>query len=104
MTYYYLDENKNPIRCDLKTWTIKFDNQNRVVKQEEVNDKYVSTMFLGLDHNYLEDNDNPHIFETMIFQNNDWQDIYCERYSTYQEAEEGHEKAVQLVKQGFKWE
>src|SRR5260221_5141744 len=98
---YILDENKNVIEADLMTWA-KFleDKKNqRIIKKETIKDLLVSTIFIGLDHNLagliIEGAHRPHIFETMVF--NSVTEIYCDRYSTWKEAEEGHAKAGQWV-------
>jgi hypothetical protein len=71
--------------------------QDRTVKKDKITshgvDVTVSTVFLGLDHNW---GDGPPIlFETMIFGGE--RDEYQERYSTWGEAEEGHQRAIELV-------
>lgn len=97
--YYILDENNNPKKAELLEWAkwsgqvdvrkIKFDSfENGTGK---IN---VSTVFLGLDHNF-DDNGPPLVFETMIF--GGIHDQYQDRYSTIEEALAGHETAVQLV-------
>lgn len=54
----------------------------------------VSTTFMGIDHNFSDDGP-PLLFETMIFggPHNDYQ----ERYSTWDEAERGHLRALELA-------
>lgn len=107
--YYYLNEDKTTSKCDLHTWgeqTQKMcDTDSKHVASDILEDKWVSTVWLGLDHN-LNDKGDPLIFETMIFDHSDGKtdmsDIYCERYSTWQEAEEGHKKALEWVKNGCK--
>jgi hypothetical protein len=54
----------------------------------------VSTVFLGLDHNFGFGR-KPLLFETMIFGGK--HDQYQERYSTYKEAEKGHAVALELA-------
>jgi hypothetical protein len=49
--------------------------------------QYVSTVFLGLDHNFGREGA-PLLFETMVF--GGAQDGQQERYSTWEEAEAGH--------------
>jgi len=56
----------------------------------------VSTVFLGLDHNWGH-HDLPILFETMVFGGE--MDQECERYSVRQEALEGHAEMVELVKE-----
>lgn len=53
----------------------------------------VSTVFLALDHGYGDEP--PLLFETMIFGGE--HDDYQERYSTWEEAEAGHKRAVKMV-------
>lgn len=108
--YYILDDNNKPIPSDILGFS-KFCEEEWskyaagkvskiVVKKDEVKDKEVSTVFLGLDHNYI-NKGAPLVFETMVFNlGGGCLEIYCERYSTYEEALAGHQKAVQWVKQG----
>ena len=63
---------------------------NLIVKSGE--DIRVSTVFLGLDHGFGAEE--PVLFETMIFGGE--YDEYCERYCTWDEAVEGHAKAVEM--------
>lgn len=90
--YYRLDENNIPIPCSMEEWC----GAHKRVGDDDITDKIrVSTIFLGLDHNWA---DGPVIlFETMIFGGK--HDEYQERYSTWDEAVEGHKKAIELVKQ-----
>lgn len=54
----------------------------------------VSTVFLGINHRFIPDQ-SPLLFETMVFggtmDNAQW------RYSTWEEAEAGHEKVLQQL-------
>lgn len=55
--------------------------------------KVVSTVWLGLDHNYF--GGPPLIFETMVFPSeDDWTAEDSDRYSTEAEARAGHEAMV----------
>ena len=86
----------------VKTDDIEKGIHHRWRKQETVNDKFVSTVFLPVDHN-TRPSGKPLVFETMVFEDeNIGIEIYCERYSTYQEALEGHERAIEWVKNGCK--
>ena len=68
----------------------------------KVNGKWVSTVFIGLDHRWLDDG-KLEIFETMVFdEGKESTEDYCERYATWDEALEGHGRAVQWVKDGCK--
>lgn len=104
-SHYILDENKNVIPATLMEWGCFLEKHrlDRIVSREEINGLRVSTVFIGLDHSWLprdHKDHKPDIFETMVFKNES--DIYCERYSTWQEAEYGHKKAVEWVLNGCK--
>jgi len=91
---YILDENNNPISCnDIKKWGKWFQVNDKTVSFTEKNGIRVSTVFLGLDHQYGEGE--PILFETMIFGGKE--DQYQERYSSYKDAEKGHIKACKLA-------
>lgn len=68
------------------------DPKKKIVKQEELpNGKFVSTVWLGLDHQFGDGP--PLIFETMVF-SPDRNDEDMERYTTEEEALKGHEEMV----------
>lgn len=98
--YYRLNEDNKAIPCSLLEWSdyIKSPVLSRIVKQEQILDHMVSTVFLGINHNFFDDGKSPHIFETMIFPKETLSDIYCERYSTWEQAEKGHQKAIEWLK------
>ena len=98
--YYILDQNNNPVPVpDVKDWALMFDRENRVVKKTTTShNHFVSTVFLGLDHSWTEDK--VLLFETMIFSEDKDVDEYQERYSTWKEAEEGHDKIVAELEAG----
>lgn len=101
---YFILKGKKAIPCNLLEWSTWFENApDRSVGDTHINDYWISTVFLGLNHNCYSNQiqKKPHIFETMVFDKND-RDIYCDRYSTWEEAEAGHEKAIQWVKNGCK--
>ena len=54
----------------------------------------ISTVFLAINHGFSSDSV-PLVFETMIFGGKF--SGYCERYSTWQDAEEGHKRAKAMV-------
>mgnify|MGYP001601837219 CR=1 FL=1 len=59
----------------------------------------ISTVFLALDHDHSGKGP-PVLFETMVFLGDSGEDLYCERYHIWDEAEAGHKIAVQWVKDG----
>ncbi len=107
--YYKLDENKNVVPGTMDDVEEIFTNHHKkIVKQENVGDKFISTVFLSIDHGYPRRSDHtenyrPVVFETMI--NDETKDKwlnYQERYHTWKEAEEGHQRAIEWVKNGCK--
>lgn len=91
----YILHNQEPLVCpDLLVWARWMDDRNNTkIKRDELPDNItVSTVFLGLDHNYGEGK--PILFETMIF---GWEHgEYQERYCTWDEAIKGHQKAIEM--------
>ena len=80
----------------LKLWK---DPANKVVKQDIIGDKIVSTVWLGLDHNFEPDG-KPLIFETMIFgafDGGDGTEEFCRRYPNEFMALEGHAFAIKVA-------
>lgn len=75
--YYKLD-GKIPIRCNNIEWSNLFERSNRIVAKTKKNDIVVSTVFLGIDHQY--NNGPPILFETLIFGGEYNEDQW--RYST----------------------
>jgi len=90
---HWILEGKVPKQADLMTWATWFEKAHRHVAQSEQNGVKVSTVFLGLDHQWGDGP--PLIFETMIFggEHDEWQ----ERCSTWDEAEAMHKKACALA-------
>lgn len=97
MTKKYILEGKEPkLVEDVIEWGRWFETADRhVAKTDLPNNVRVSTVFLGLDHNFL--GGKPILFETMIFGGK--HDQYQERYFTWEEAEKGHKQAVAIAKE-----
>ena len=93
-TRYILEGRKVRETDDLIEWAKAFENNNRIIKQTELpNGKYISTVFLGIDHNF--GGGTPLLFETMVFpRKGEWNDVDSERYETIFNAELGHEDMV----------
>lgn len=88
-TYILAEDGKTPIICnDPIIWGAWLKNADRHVDKTEKGDIKVSTVFLGLDHGM---GNLPILFETMIFGGENDEEQW--RYSTWEEAEEGHRKA-----------
>jgi len=101
--WYILDENKNPVPANNRfdAERLLLDNSRRRVALDEIIvEDYaititVSTVFLVLDHNHSSKG-KPILFESMIFHGELNQSM--NRYCTWKEAEKGHQKMVELVK------
>jgi len=94
MNETYILRDKKPIICeDIIKWGKWFNDAERHVKLDELpNNVKISTIFLGLDHGFR--TGKILLFETMIFGGE--HDEYCERYETWEQAEIGHQKALNL--------
>jgi hypothetical protein len=78
----------------LLTWARWFESADRTVALSRQGDVWVSTVFLGLDHNHGGKGP-PIVFETMAFIDHESVDI--DRYATWEEAEQGHKNMVAKV-------
>jgi hypothetical protein len=96
---------------DLFEWASWFETSDvkRIVAKTEVGPLLVSTIFMAIDYNFSGRGD-PILFETMVFGGQapqiidgrdlgDWSENYCDRYSTWDEAEKGHAVAVEWARE-----
>jgi len=106
----YILKNKKvtPVKS-IKEWGIWLENpENRTVSQTRLGNGYfVSTVFLGIDHNFSPHGE-PLVFETMVFDHmkrsfDRGNDLDMERYSTWNEAEKGHKEYVKKWKRKNVW-
>jgi hypothetical protein len=85
------DHSVTPVN-DLEEWVMKtaFDDSYNQIDWTGNDTIYVSTIFLGMDHNYrtLVKEDRPILFETMVF--GGAHDGTQMRWCTYDEAVQGH--------------
>lgn len=97
MSTYYNREGKE---IPLHEWGVLFgDWDYKRLGNDTVNNKTVSTVWLGADHGY---GGPPLIFETMVF-SEDFGD-FCERYATQEDALLGHEQIVYAFEHGIEFE
>ena len=100
MSTYLLNKRKRPYKVSFFEWGDIFQTSGkRHLKDKFIKGIRISTVFLGLDHSYLK-NQKPQIFETMVFEDESYSEIYLDRYATYKEAQKGHRKAVRWVLNG----
>jgi hypothetical protein len=94
MTDRYILKGREPApERSLIRWGMWMTDADRHVGLSEQGDVKVSTVFLGLDHQFGDGP--PLLFETMAFVADD--SVGCERYSTWAEAEAGHRRWVAKV-------
>lgn len=109
---YYILEGHKPKAVDSMTWGEWFATAERHVRKTDIKvpawkfglgkllkiKKWelvnISTVFVGIDHRF-DVGGPPLLFETMVFGGE--YDQYTERYSTWDEAEEGHKEIVRRV-------
>lgn len=94
--HFILDENKNVVPVNFADHTrfmCKCDTDvpgfNRIVKQEEIGDASISTVFSGISKH--------EIFETLVSQGGRNREF---RWKTWKEAEEGHEEVCKMIRAG----
>ncbi len=101
---YILDENGQPVICDdLYVWADWFETSpTRRLASTQIGEVFISTVFLGLDHNFAPVEDpltyQPILWETMIFGGRHNQQMW--RYTSREAAELGHAEACALAQQG----
>ena len=90
---YYILEGDEVSAVDMLHWAKWFESADRIIERTIGEFHVVSTVFLGLDHQFGDGP--PLLFETMVFTRSAWdkgpligQD--CKRYSTLKEARQGH--------------
>ena len=97
MTYNYILVDGQPEVCnDTIKWALWFEKntEERIVAQDTIGDVRISTVFLGIDHNF-DLSGPPILWETMIFGGE--HDEYQRRYPTRDDAIAGHSEALLLV-------
>ena len=90
---YILDGHKTIPCNDVLEWARWFEKAERHVGNDTKNNIQVSTVFLGLNHSFGQGA--PLLFETMVFGGEHDGDM--DRYSTWEEAEQGHKKMCDIV-------
>ncbi len=101
MSKYYRRNGDPVVGDDVLAWAREFETTDRRVARTNIFDGAdparqvdVSTVWLGLDHNWGDGP--PLIFETMTF-GDSWDGEDCERYTTEAEARAGHTSMVVRV-------
>jgi hypothetical protein len=92
--YILLPDHSVVMTNDIYAWAEMYESPDRIVDWTGNSDVYVSTVFLGIDHNFGIYGP-PLLFETMVF--GGAHDNYMDRYSTWNEAQEGHKRMCERV-------
>lgn len=111
MAIEYYDIDRNII--SLMEWADMYESEKNLIAQEHIGHYFISTVLLGLDHNWgrifkhsvIERR--PIIFETMVFDESPSEkgedlDNYMERYCTKEEALLGHKRICDEIREGNK--
>ena len=103
LKHYILDDEHHLVEVDLLTWARWFeDTPCRIVQQTTITAHcWVSTVFLGLDHRF-HGKGPPVVFETMVFGGPEKLDGDMWRYSSWDDAQAGHDAAVRKVTEAIK--
>jgi hypothetical protein len=97
--YLFVLDGKEVVPCKkLRDWSdLLLNPKARTVALTETDDYKVSTVFVGCQGFDNDEEGRPCVFETMIFGGE--YDNYCEKYSTWEAAEKGHEEALRMIKE-----
>lgn len=96
----YILKDRIPIPCpDFEAWAQWLDANDRFIAQDAIGHVLISTIFLGLDRNFMHKGP-PLLFETArSTRDRPW--MVMERYSTWELALEGHRRHVSKQNRGF---
>ena len=113
LKHYILDENRQPKEAELLEWAEWFEtNKARISKQTREGKYFISSVFLGLDHNWGDGE--PILWETMVFEDIEpveeeifgkkytrtHKDIFQKRYHTEHKMLLQHNELIWDIKQG----
>lgn len=81
---------------DLIKWATWFETSERIIATTQVGKELVSTVFLGLDHNYTSEGP-PILWETMVFGNGKHRGHTSRCAGSKEQAEAMHNEMVRFV-------
>lgn|SRR5574342_433722 len=93
---YYILENQKPKAVSEAEYYEYWRRTTGSLWRDYIDGTMISTVFLGC--GYSCDNELPLLFETMVFGGLDHE--FQERYYTWEDAEKGHQRAINMVKGG----
>ncbi len=92
---HYILDGHEPVPANIENWARWINRSGRTVAKTEVRGAHISTVFLGLDHNFGDGP--PLLFETLVFDGTLAGEM--ERYTTWDKAEQGHARMVERVRE-----
>lgn len=94
---HFVLKGRKMVPAELMEWAVWFeDREGRRIGADRINGKFISTVAIGLKYE---------LFETMVFDGEPpCDEIYQVRYDTIDQAEAGHAKACEWVRNGCKEE
>lgn len=106
LEHYILDHHDVVLEPDLMKWARWRETADITVASTDNGVIWISTNFLGVDHNFM--GGSPHLFETMTYLADgfeeeaqkvqfDFTGLEVWRWSTWEEADEGHWKIVRRM-------
>lgn len=100
MDNLYILDGKTALRCeDVLQWAeFMARKEDCKVALTELEGAAVSTVFLGIDHNFIGQDGDPLLFETLVFYGDGGLGS-LRRYFTWAEAAEGHEEIVTAARE-----
>lgn len=108
--YYYLNDDHTYRLCESEEWANQFqqlsENDKKHIACDVLNGKMISTVWIGTNTSLK--TDPPMVFETMVFDSNNTgvfafgECLYEDEYSSWDDALEGHQKAIKWVLNGCK--
>lgn len=94
--YLYRLEGHTPVAVssfeEFMRWELETLHEQKIVRKDVVGGVEISTVFLGRNHQFRDGP--PLVFETMVFGG---AGDYQARYSTWEQAEQGHARALAQV-------
>jgi hypothetical protein len=95
LKHWILDDEGRPVAVDLLTWAKWLGTAKRIITQETIGQNWISTIFLGIDHNFGLIGP-PILWETMTFGAKLDQE-YFRCAGSKEQAEAMHEEMVKAV-------
>lgn len=100
--YYKLNDDKTISPCSMREYADQLEHMRATdtkhIAKDDIGEYWISTVWLGLNHSHHEEG-LPLLFETMVFKGKEG-DVYCDRYSTWDDAIAGHKEIKNKVATG----